>query len=120
MQKRADCKQDIDVYLIVGLLALIMGIMPLVSGLYGYYVFLPAIEDAGDAVEEAAEEMGIDDIPVISAGRLALSFAIRILVGSCLIVLGAALLLIALSRKRRCVEKGPQARSTQSRRGRLS
>jgi len=81
--------------------------MPLVNGLYGYYVTVPAIEEPGDAVKEAAEELGLEGIPVVSTGRLALTFAIMILVGSCMIVVGAALLSIALLRKRRCVEKRP-------------
>lgn len=89
----------------MGLLVLGLGIMPLVNGLYGYYVFVPAIEEPGDAVKEAAEEMGLDDIPVASTDRIALSFTIMILAGSCMIIIGAALLSIALSRKRRCVDK---------------
>ena len=84
-----------------------LGIMPLVNGLYGYYVFVPAIEEPGDAVQEAAEEMGLDDIPVTSTDRIALSFTIMILAGSCMIIIGAALLSIALSRKSGCVEKRP-------------
>jgi len=103
----ADCTQDTDVCLIVGLLVLGLGIMPLVNGLYGYYVTVPAIEETDDAVKEAAEELGLEDIPIVSTGRLALAFAIMILVGSCMIVVGAALLSIALSRNRRRIEKSP-------------
>lgn len=106
MRTRADHTQDMDVCLIVGLLVLGLGIMPLANGLYGYYVVVPAIEEPGDAVREAAEELGIDDIPVVSTDRLALSFTIMILAGSCMIIIGATLLSIALWR-RRCVEKRP-------------
>jgi len=107
LRTMADCTQDTDVCLIVGLLVLGLGIMPLVNGLYGYYVTVPAIEETDDAVKEAAEELGLEDIPIVSTGRLALAFAIMILVGSCMIVVGAALLSIALSRNRRRIEKSP-------------
>src|SRR4030042_5034692 len=83
LRTMADCTQDTNVCFIVGLLVLGLGIMPLVNGLYGYYVFVPAIEEPGDAVNEAAEEMGLDDIPVVSTDRIALSFKIMILAGSC-------------------------------------
>ena len=107
MRAEADCTRDTDVCFIVGLLVLGLGIMPLVNGIYGYYVFVPAVEEPGDAVKEAAQEIGLDDLPVLSTDRIALSFTIMILAGSCMIIIGAVLLSIALSRKRRCVEKTP-------------
>lgn len=100
MRTRADRTRDTDVLILVGVLVMGLGIMPLVNGLYGYYVFVPAIEESGDAVNDAAADLGIDDIPTLSADRPALLFAVMILTGICMIVSGAAMLSVALLRRR--------------------
>ena len=102
-----DRTRGTDVLLLVGVLVMGLGIMPLVNGLYGYYVTVPAIEESGDAVKDAAAELGIGDIPALSADGPALLFATMILTGICMVVGGAALLSVAVLRRRRCVEKRP-------------
>ncbi|MEW5747568.1 MAG: hypothetical protein AB1793_02100 [Candidatus Thermoplasmatota archaeon] len=81
--------------------------MPLINGLYGYCVIVPAIEESGDAVSDAAAEMGIDEVPALSADRPALLFAVMILTGICMVASGAALLSVGLLRRRRCAEERP-------------
>jgi hypothetical protein len=104
----ADWTQNTEACFIAGLLILGLGMMPLASGLYGYYVTLPEIERSQETVNEAAEELGLEGIPGISVDdNLARLFTIMILAGVSLMVIGAALLLIALSGKKRCVEKRP-------------
>lgn len=104
----ADWTQNTEACFIAGLLILGLGLVPLASGLYGYYVTVPEIERSQETINEAAEEFGLEDIPGISAdGHLALLFTMMILAGVSLIVIEAALLSIALSRKKRCVEKRP-------------
>ena len=104
----ADWTQNTEAFFISGLLILGLGLMPLASGIYGYYVALPEIERAQETVIEAAEEQGLEGIPGISpADNLSRLFTIMIFAGVSLMVIGAALLSIALSRKKRCVEKRP-------------
>lgn len=108
MRIGADWTQNTEACFIAGLLTLGLGMMPLASGLYGYYVSLPEIERAQEVVYEAAEEQGLEGIPGISVDdNLARLFTIMILAGVSLMVIGAALLLIALSGKKRGVEKRP-------------
>ncbi len=106
MRIGSDWTQNTEAFFISGLLILGLGLMPLASGIYGYYVTLPEIERAQDTVNEAAEELGLEGISGISpADSLSRLFTIMILAGVSLMVIGAALLSIALSRKKKCVEK---------------
>ena len=100
--------QDFEVYFIVGLALLGLGIMPLASGLYGYNVTLPEIERAQDSINEKAEEQGLSEIPGVSIDEnLAQFFTIMILVGGSMVIIGLALLSIALLRRRESVEEAP-------------
>ena len=85
-----------------------LGIMPLLTGLYGYYVTVPEVQRADELVMEAAEEQGLDDIPGVSVDDdLARLYMITILLGGSLIVIGAVLLTVSLYGKSRCAEKRP-------------
>ena len=107
MRDRAGWTQNAEVCLIVGVVFIGLGIMPLANGLYGYYVTLPEIERAHETVNEKAEELGLGDIPGVSVDDfLARFFAVMILVGCAMMVIGAVLLTIALRGKSGCARKG--------------
>jgi len=88
-------------YLVAGLLILGLSFMPLASGLYGYYVILPEIERSQEAVNQAAEEMGLNAIPGVSTDdHLSTLFITIIVIGVSMAVVGGILLSIALLKKR--------------------
>jgi len=98
---RFDWKQNAEVCLILGVIFLGLGIMPLLSGLYGYYVTVPDVERSHEAIEEAAEELGLGEIPGSSyEDHLSTFFIAMIVVGCSMVVVGTVLVSFALSRKR--------------------
>ena len=108
MRARADWTQNTRACFILGVIFLALGIMPLLTGLYGYYVTVPEVERADELVREAAEEQGLEEIPGVSVDDdLARLFTIMILVGGSMVIIGLALLSIALLRRRESVEEAP-------------
>ena len=108
MRDKAGWSQYAQVYLIVGLVFIGLGIMPLANGLYGYYVTLPEIERSQETVNEKAEELGLGDIPGVSVDDfLVRFFTVMILIGCTMIVIGVVLLTISLRGKSESAEKRP-------------
>ena len=108
MRAESVSTMDFEVYLIVGLAFMGLGIMPLASGLYGYYVTLPEIERSQDSINEKAEELGLSEIPGVTFDdQLAQFFTITILMGGSMVIIGMVLLSIALLRRRKSFEEIP-------------
>ena len=108
LRDTTDWTQNARMWFILGVMFLGLGIMPLLTGLYGYYVTVPEVERADESVKEAAEEQGLDGIPGISVDdNLARLFTFMILAGGFMTVIGAVLLTAASYGKSRCAEKRP-------------
>lgn len=86
---------------IVGLMVLAPGLLVLAGGLYGYFWIVP---DERNQISEAAEEIGVTEIPGVSLDSTARFFALNIVIGSLMVAAGTVLTAIGMPRKRKMKE----------------
>lgn len=98
MQNDADHTRVTHAVLIVGLIVLILGLQYLAGSLYGYFWMVP---EERDEVSEAAEEMGLAEIPGVSLDSTARFFILNIVIGCVMVAMGVTMTAIAALRMRK-------------------
>lgn len=81
------------VILNVGLVVLILGLPYLAGGLIGYFWIVP---EERDGVNEAAEDMGVTEIPGLDLDSTAGFFVLNVAIGCVIVAVGVIMIVIAL------------------------
>ncbi len=95
MKDRTEYERVTRAILVTGLVVLILGLPFLAGGLYGHIRIVPEVSDQ---VREAAEEMGITEIPGISLDSTARFFVLNIAIGCFMAAAGVVMIAIAALR----------------------